>query len=64
MLFRSSTGSLIEINKLDYRHDITFHEKIAQVKKSLYHFSSKDDSEKPSRRNFYSSQAIARLLKE
>jgi hypothetical protein len=64
MLFRSSTGSLIEINKLDYRRDITFHEKVAQVKKSLYHFSSKDKSENQPCLNFYSSQAIARLLEE
>lgn len=36
MLFRTSKGNIIEINKYDYINDNIYHNKIFQLKKEIY----------------------------
>ena len=40
MLFRTSTGDLIEINKYDYKNDKLYYEKIVEIKKAFVKMSS------------------------
>ena len=63
MLFRNSDGgSLVEINRHDYKNDYIYYNKIMKIKHVLNTNTNINDTNIA--KNTYSKQAISRLLEE
>lgn len=56
MLFRKMDGTIVEINKCDYKNDDIYYTKIMEA------LAKEPTSVKPNSKDSYSTQAIDRLL--